>query len=90
MMTMSVYVTGDDRQCSLSVFMCTLHANISGQCEAVVRSSGWRYSSDHHWSVCECFRCQIGLLRDLEMYHRQTKVSICNYHSISFHSFHFI
>ena len=55
---------------------CIYSGAISGQSLAVVRSSGWRHSSDHHWSLGECFRCQVGLLRDPERYHRQTEVSV--------------
>jgi len=31
--------------------------NISGQCVAIARSSGRRYSCDHHWSVSERGQC---------------------------------
>ena len=35
-------------------WICSVYqGDISGQCVAIVWSSGWRYSSDHHWSVCE-------------------------------------
>jgi len=38
---------------------------------AVIRSAGWRYSSYHQWSVCECVQYECSLLRWKQRIHGQ-------------------
>ena len=48
----------------LCCWMCSI--DISGQCVAVKRSSVWRYSSDHYWSVSKQDHCHSCLLRSIQ------------------------
>jgi len=71
--------------------MCSASAVFCGQCVAIVRSCGWRYSSDHHWSVSQRVHCHGCLLWSTSRLYWQTQVNVwINYVSSCYLTVHLL